>query len=44
MIADHERKVYQTHLIDLLSHAGENPGKFTAIGGDEIIETISRRL
>ncbi len=37
MTLEHERKVYQTHLMELLGHAGENEGKFIAIEGDEII-------
>jgi hypothetical protein len=37
MKLDHEMQVYQSHLMELLGHAGENEGKFTAIKGDDII-------
>jgi hypothetical protein len=37
MTLDHELRVYQANLLELLGHAGENEGKFTAIKGDEII-------
>ena len=37
MTLEHEFRVYESHLIELLGPAGENEGKYTAIKADIII-------
>jgi hypothetical protein len=37
MTLEHELKVYQSNLMELLGHAGENEGKYVAIKGDMIL-------